>query len=259
MGLLRAVGRLLAISSLFRSGAGTRRLGRFTVILRNPAIGYVAFMINIVLKNLTLFFDGADQRAAEYPWTLQQLSLLPRGSLVLDVGCSESIFSHVLVTRGFRVVGLDIRDYPFKCKHMSFIKRNVVDSGLPDCLFDGVIMISTVEHIGLGIYGQTVLDNSLDSTAIGEVFRILKQGGILMLTTPFVGAGPDRIRPDERQYGSGGLEKRFKNFEILREDYFYPYRYHHVLRWVKLAKTEAVSTKYGEAGMACLVLRKNHS
>jgi hypothetical protein len=64
---------------------------------------------------------------------------------------------------------------------------------------------------------------------------------------------------NDLQYGSGGLERRFKNFEILREDYFHPYRHHHVLRWVKLTKTEAVSTKYREAGMACLALRKNHS
>lgn len=259
MGLLGAVGRLLAFSSLFRSGLGARRFFGIARILRNPAVGYVAFMINMVLKNLTLFFDGADQRAAEYPWVLRQLALFPKGSLILDVGCSESIFSHVLVTRGFRVVGLDLRDYPFKSEQMSFIKRNLVDSGLPDRLFDGVIMISTVEHIGLSVYGQIVLDNSLDFAAIGEVFRMLKQGGILIVTTPFVGAGPDRIQSDERQYGSDGLERRFKDFEMLREDYFYPYRYHHVLRWVRLTKIQAVSTKYRERGMACLVLRKNHS
>ncbi len=34
--------------------------------------------------------------------------------MVLDVGCAESLLAHELVAKGFRVIGLDIRDYPFK-------------------------------------------------------------------------------------------------------------------------------------------------
>jgi 2-polyprenyl-3-methyl-5-hydroxy-6-metoxy-1,4-benzoquinol methylase len=39
--------------------------------------------------------------------------------LVLDVGCAESLLSHELIARGFRVIGLDIRDYPRAYKNPS--------------------------------------------------------------------------------------------------------------------------------------------
>jgi 2-polyprenyl-3-methyl-5-hydroxy-6-metoxy-1,4-benzoquinol methylase len=108
------------------------RFGMLAQILRSPQVGCLVFGFGIVVKNLVLFFGGGDQRAAEYPWILRQLVFLRKGSTVLDVGCSESILSHVLVMRGFRVVGLDLRDAPFKSRYMSFVKRNVIDSGLPE-------------------------------------------------------------------------------------------------------------------------------
>jgi SAM-dependent methyltransferase len=216
-------------------------------------------MLNVVLKNLALFFGEHDERAAEYPWVLRQLSSLRKGSLVLDVGCSDSMLSHVLLMRGFRVVGLDIRDHPFKSKHTVFLRRNVLDSGLPDCTFDGILVVSTIEHIGLDVYEQTVIARDADATAIRELFRILKPGGLVMITAPFIGNEQERVTPEEKQYGIEGVGKLTKGMEVLVEDYFYLHRCGCVLRWLRLSKSGAARVKFKDAGIVCLVLRKSYS
>jgi hypothetical protein len=91
--------------------------------------------------------------------------------LVLDVGCAESLLSHELVARGFRIVGLDIRDYPFKNKRVYFVKRNVLNTGLPDEMFDAIFVVSTIEHIGLSAYGQLTLDDEGDVKVMKEFTR----------------------------------------------------------------------------------------
>ena len=117
-------------------------------------VGRVFFWVSIGLKRLSLLFGGWSQRAVEYPWVIESLRLVPRGGLILDVGCAESLLSHELIARGFRVVGIDIRDYPFKDKRMLFLKRNIMDTGLPDSIFDAIVIVSTIEHVGLESYGK---------------------------------------------------------------------------------------------------------
>ncbi|MEM0241400.1 MAG: class I SAM-dependent methyltransferase [Candidatus Nezhaarchaeales archaeon] len=118
---------------------------------------------------------------------LKQIRVLKPEALVLDVGCAESLLSHKLIARGFRVVGIDIRDYPFRNKRMYFVKRNVMDTGLPDNIFDAIVMVSTIEHIGLSVYGQLTLNNEGDIKCMRELHRIMKPGGLLILTTPYTG------------------------------------------------------------------------
>jgi 2-polyprenyl-3-methyl-5-hydroxy-6-metoxy-1,4-benzoquinol methylase len=256
--LLSGILRLFAISSAIRKAAMNGRLQLLVRALRNPVIGYTSFAVNVVLKNVALFFGGHDQRAAEYPWILRQLAFLAKGSVVLDVGCSESILSHALVMRGFAVFGLDVRDYPFRSKYMTFVRRNMIASGLPDNFFDAILVCSTIEHVGLNVYQQIDLDSSLDARAVHELARILKPGAAMMVTTPFVGNVEDRITSEERQYGFEGLKKLFDGLDIVREDYFYPYHYGHLLRWIQLCRGDALKVTFAEPGIACLVLRKPH-
>ena len=117
---------------------------------------------------------GWSQRAMEYPWVIESLRFVPRGGLILDVGCAESLLSHELIARGFRVVGIDIRDYPFKDNRMLFLKRNIMDTCLSDSIFDAILIVSTIEHVGLESYGQTVKDTDGDLRAMNEFTRILK-------------------------------------------------------------------------------------
>jgi SAM-dependent methyltransferase len=49
------------------------------------------------------------------------------------------------------------------------------------------MVVSTIEHIGLPVYGQVGFDADGDVKAIEELRRTLKPGGYLIITTPFAG------------------------------------------------------------------------
>jgi len=76
---------------------------------------------------LTDYYGLWSQRAIEYPWVLKQIRVLKPGALVPDVGCAESLLSHELIARGFKIVRIEIRDYPFRNKKMYFVKRNMLN------------------------------------------------------------------------------------------------------------------------------------
>jgi hypothetical protein len=139
---------------------------------------------------------------------------------------------------------------------MAFVKRNVVDTGLPSEFCDGVFLISTIEHVGLRRYGQTVLDDDLDFEAMSELVRLLKCGGLVFLTTPFIGHRKALFTSTERRYGFERLNKLTSGLENMIEDYFFPYRCGRRLQWVKLDRSETTKRPFAEAGIACLVLRK---
>ena len=166
-----------------------------------------------------------------------------------------------LVTCSFTWVmgygGLDINDYPYKPRRVVFVKRDVYGTGLPSNFFDAVVVVSTMEHIGLPVYGQVGFDVDGDVKAIGELRRILKPGGYLIITTPFAGRG-FRIVPGERQYDIERLELLERGFEVVAEEFFISYKLGRRFVWVRISRDFAgkVLTRPETPGLVCLVLRK---
>jgi SAM-dependent methyltransferase len=219
-------------------------------------IGRIFFWISIGSKRLSLLFGRYSQRAVEYPWVIKSLCMVPRKGLVLDVGCAESLLSQELIARGFRVVGIDIRDYPFKDKRMMFLKQNVLNTTLPDNTFDAIVVVSTIEHIGLEPYGQMVKDTDGDLRAMKELIRILKHEGVLILTTPYTG-GALRVTSFERTYDRHRLGELTRGLKIIKEDYFYPLRSGKRLHWLRFSKEKMDNKTFEkESGIACLILKK---
>ena len=227
-------------------------------LLAHYPIGRIFFQISIGLKKLSLLFGRYNQRAVEYPWVIKNLGIVPRGGLILDVGCAESLLTQELIARGFRVVGIDVRDYPFKNKRMIFLRRNVLDTLLPDNTFDAILVVSTIEHIGLESYGQMVKDTDGDLKAMKELVRILKHEVILILTTPYIGGEPLRVTSFERVYNRQRLGELTKGLKIIKEDYFYPLRSGKRLRWLRLSKEKIDKQTFKEeSGIGCLILKKS--
>jgi SAM-dependent methyltransferase len=219
-------------------------------------LGRLAFRTSVALKRLSLYFGSWSQRAVEYPWVLKQLEILKPMAIVLDVGCAESMLSHESIAKGYRVAGIDIREYPFKNDRMAFYNRNILKSGLPSEVFDGIIVVSTIEHIGLNVYDQHLFDDKGDIKAMREFYRMLKPGGIIILTTPYIGNEPLRVSPSERNYNRKRLTELVKSFDILKEEYFYPLRRGKRFIWVKFDRKQIDEKTFPEAGLACLVLQK---
>jgi len=246
------------IIKLFLRDAFKPKRSFLVKLIAQYPIGRIIFWISLGLKRLSLLFGRWSQRAIEYPWVIESLRLVPSNGLILDVGCAESLLSHELIARGFRVVGIDIRDYPFKDKRMVFLKRDIRDTCLPDNTFDAIIIVSTIEHIGLRSYGQTVEDANGDLRTMNELARILKNQGIIILTTPYIGRAPLRVTSFERNYNRKRLSELTRGLKIIKEDYFYPLRSRKRLYWLRFSKDKMdKQTFWEEAGIACLVLKKD--
>ncbi len=152
---------------------------------------------------------------------------------------------------------MDINDYPYKPRQMVFVKRDVRDTGLPSNFFDAVVVVSTIEHIGLPVYGQVGFDVDGDVKTIEELRRILKPGGYLIITTPFAGK-EFRIVPGERQYNIERLKLLKRGFEVIVEEFFISYKLDRRVVWVRISRDFAgkVLTRPETPGLVCLVLRK---
>jgi SAM-dependent methyltransferase len=135
-----------------------------------------------------------DERIIEYPWFL---SRLPAGDgRLLDAG-SILNYDYLLSLKQISekkiyISTLSPEQNCFWKKGISYIFEDLRNSCYRDDLFDWIVSISTIEHIGLDntmLYTDDVSkrENSAESylLAIREFKRILKPGGTLYLSMPF--------------------------------------------------------------------------
>ena len=119
---------------------------------------------------------------------------------VLDLGCGVGGFLGGLARLGGRVFPADISaDSLVRCRERGF-PGGVVSSGyaLPyaSAVFDLVCLFDAIEHI------------EDDARVLQEVARILKPGGLVMLTVPayqFLYANNDRVAQHHRRYNRARL------------------------------------------------------
>jgi cyclopropane fatty-acyl-phospholipid synthase-like methyltransferase len=114
---------------------------------------------------------------------------LPPGARVLDAPCGGSAaLTLALQERGFETAGADLDPEAEARLGKAFVKANL-DAPLPwpDQSFDAVFSTEGIEH----------LENHY--SFLREICRILKPGGVVVLTTPNVTALRSRVR----FFGSG--------------------------------------------------------
>ena len=120
--------------------------------------------------------DYVYERPIEYAFTLS--SLVRHKSLeILDVGTGRSAFPRVLEDAGFRVSCVDQKSDYWNSKivnrHIHVLDDDICKSKLKSETFDAVLCISVLEHI------------AAHETAVGEMVRLLKPKGLLLLTFPY--------------------------------------------------------------------------
>lgn len=103
------------------------------------------------------------------------------GKLILDVGCASGRIDQVLVERGAKkVFGIDISEDAIskatakKIKHSSYMVASALEIPFSDNTFDTVVSFEVLEHIPKGTEGKM----------FSEIYRVLRPGGKLYLTTP---------------------------------------------------------------------------
>jgi SAM-dependent methyltransferase len=113
---------------------------------------------------------------------------LPAAARVLDAPCGSGALTVALAQQGFSATGADLDSEAAVLLGPSFMQANL-DAALPwpNEVFDAVFCTEGIEH----------LENHF--SFLREIRRILKHGGILVLTTPNITALRSRVR----FFGSG--------------------------------------------------------
>jgi hypothetical protein len=193
------------------------------------------------------------ERIIETPLVFQQV---PRGPLnILDFGCAESLQPMQLCALGHTVTGLDFRPYPFTHKNFRFVQADILDWKPSPETFDIAVSVSTVEHVGLGAYGDPAREGG-DKIAVGKLRDSLKTGGTMLLTVP---AGKKCVRRGMRIYDHHAVESLVPDIEQVR----YFRKAGRFSDWEEVTESEIGSLTYEDyeavapaQGLAFIVSRK---
>jgi 2-polyprenyl-3-methyl-5-hydroxy-6-metoxy-1,4-benzoquinol methylase len=151
--------------------------------------------LSVVHEAGDVTLGNVNERIVEIPYAFRALSAIVPGSKILDVGASESMVSLSLASLGYAVTAIDPRPYPLEHPHLRVVAGEV-EQWDADETFAAVLCISTLEHIGVGAYGQTE-EADADRAALARMFDLTDPGGILVLTVP---VGQAAVNDLERTY-----------------------------------------------------------
>jgi SAM-dependent methyltransferase len=101
------------------------------------------------------------------------VAYMPNNALVYDIGCGEKPFAEFLKGRVRRHVGVDLADGFYAADRVDLI-GTAYDVPAPSGSADAIILSQVIEHL------ETPL------MAMKEASRLLKPGGVLFLSFPFL-------------------------------------------------------------------------
>ena len=130
----------------------------------------------------------------------EQLALVEPGTLVLNVGSGGEIQN--LVGEAATQIGFTVTSTDIDPARGPDVVDDIAHSSFPDETFDAIVVMEVLEH---------VLD---PLSAASEIHRLLKPGGRLILSVPFI--FPLHDRPyDFFRYTRYGLAHLFRPFDEL--------------------------------------------
>jgi SAM-dependent methyltransferase len=175
----------------------------------NPSVGLSLTAGGAVIATVT-------ERIVEGPFAMAALTRLERGARILDVGSAESTFPLSAASLGYRVTAIDPRplgySHPNLESHVSLLEQ----WDAPSERFAAAFLISTVEHAGLGAYGERpygspVHGEGADVALLDRVRELLAPDGLMILTTPY---GKREVTELERIYDEESLDRLLAGWDI---------------------------------------------
>ena len=142
---------------------------------------------------------------------------VPLNSLAIDIGCGAGSNLKALASSGLNPVGLDQSTYV-----LSLIRAK---TGFPLLAGDLNRLPIKTNSVGL-IIAMDILEHlENDENGIGELYRALAKGGVLILTVPafkFLSGIQDIVTGHKRRYSKREVTSKLrgKGFDILRSSYF---------------------------------------
>ena len=160
-----------------------------------------------------------NERIVEIPFAMGELATLEPGARIIDIGAAESTFALSAASLGYRVTAIDLRSMPdFKHPNLELVIQRFEDWQAPVDGFDAAFLISTIEHVGLGAYGEAhygedSVGAGADRALVDCLGNRLAKHGKLILTVPY---GDASIGDLERSYDDAGLDRLLDGWRILK-------------------------------------------
>lgn len=127
------------------------------------------------MKKLTLFEPLFDELRIR-----KILPHLPRGGVFVDIGCDQPQILIDRVCEDMKTcIGLDIVVEPHSYKNVKILRQDLRKKiELPSNSADAITLLAVLEHM------------KHPNEIVGECFRILKPGGVLLITVPSPASKP---------------------------------------------------------------------
>jgi SAM-dependent methyltransferase len=142
---------------------------------------------------------------------------VPSDAHVLDVG-SYRLFILGLLGRG-PVTTLDVRPRMASGPFETVLTGDARQIPLNDRSVDCVVTLSSIEHFGLGRYGDP-FDPEGDRKAMAEMIRVLRSGGTLVCSTSLTRGQASIVFPRHRIYTLQQIHGMCKGLDLVAEEYF---------------------------------------
>jgi SAM-dependent methyltransferase len=160
-----------------------------------------------------------NERIVEVPFAVAALSRLERGARILDVGSAESTFPLSAASLGYDVTAIDPRPLALSHPNLESFACLLEDWDAPTEPFAAVFLISTIEHVGLGAYGEPTYGSAkhgagADLALLDRVRGLLPPEGLMILTTPY---GTREVTELERIYDEESLTRLLAGWEVLEK------------------------------------------
>jgi 2-polyprenyl-3-methyl-5-hydroxy-6-metoxy-1,4-benzoquinol methylase len=165
--------------------------------------------------NMPFMTLHVSERIVEIPFVFANLHA-PKGSTVIDLGCTESSLSLELANRGYKVLASDLRPYPFTHPNLTHLTGDFASAQVAENSVDAVIAVSTLEHVGLNAY-RNGCEMTTDHSVVRKVRAVLKPGGQFVVTVPFGIKGQTEWY---RIYDRESLSALLVNFDLERVEYY---------------------------------------
>lgn len=130
-------------------------------------------------RHLDPHWSYAPIYARKLRWVDDAIEKIPKGARILDVGAGEGALVERYLGRGWNILGVDSAYESPQVKRADLLSLPF-DSGA----FDAALCLDVLEHVDL-------LDQA---RALGEIARVLKPGGHLLLSVPNLAHLHSRIR-----------------------------------------------------------------
>ncbi len=190
-------------------------------------------------------------RDIEYSWVVANI---PEGlGEALEFGCGNSWLALVAARRGFKTTAIDLTPLEWFYVHPSLrlVQADIFGLDAAPCSFDLIINCSSIEHVGLGRYGDS-LNAHGDLAAMERLRILLKPGGVMLLTIP---VGRDAtFAPLHRIYGAKRLPALLSGFTVEEKEYWTKDPQN---RWVLASEKDALAQQPTASlyALGCFVLR----